>query len=130
MIGRGKLVALLVGVVVVVATMWGIILALGLTPKLGLDLQGGVSITLIPAPGQGPVDEGVLDQTVSIIRQRVDGLGVAEPEIARQGDTVLVQLPGVADRAQAEDVIGRTGQLQFRPVLGVIPPGAPTYADA
>jgi protein-export membrane protein SecD len=89
-----------------------------------------VSITLIPAPGQGTVDSGVLDQTVSVIRQRVDGLGVAEPEIARQGETVLVQLPGVADREQAQDVIGRTALLQFRPVLEVIPPGTPAHAQA
>jgi protein-export membrane protein SecD len=130
MIAKGKLVALLVSVVVLVAVLWGAILALGLSPRLGLDLQGGVSITLIPAPGQGRVDPGVLDQTVSVIRQRVDGLGVAEPDIARQGDTVLVQLPGVADREQAEDVIGRTAQLQFRPVLEVIPPQSPAYPQA
>ncbi|MDP8970497.1 MAG: protein translocase subunit SecD, partial [Actinomycetota bacterium] len=89
------------------------------------DLQGGVSITLLPAPGQGQIDQGVLDQTVAIIRQRVDALGVAEPDIARQGETILVQLPGVADREQAVEVIGRTAQLQFRPVLEALPPGAP-----
>ncbi|MDQ3974362.1 MAG: protein translocase subunit SecD [Actinomycetota bacterium] len=128
--GKGRLVALLVASVTVVGALWAAIGALGLTPQLGLDLQGGVSITMLPAPGQGPVDQGVLDQTVAIIRQRVDALGVAEPDIARQGDTVLVQLPGIADQQQAEEVIGRTAQLQFRPVLEVIPPGSPDYAEA
>jgi preprotein translocase subunit SecD len=116
--GKGKLVALVVTTVVLVGALWGTILALGLTPQFGLDLQGGVSITLIPAEGQGDIDEGVLDQTVAIIRQRVDALGVAEPEIARQGDNILVQLPGVTDEEEAIDIVGQTAQLQFRPVLG------------
>ena len=127
--GKGKLVAMLVTFLVLVGALWGTIFALGLTPRLGLDLQGGTSITLIPAEGQGVIDEGVLDQTVAVIRQRVDALGVAEPEIARQGDTILVQLPGVADREQAEDVIGRTAVLQFRRVLEIIPPTAENYGD-
>lgn len=126
---KGRLVALLVACLVAVGALWGSIGALGLTPQLGLDLQGGVSITLLPAPGQGRIDQGVLDQTVAIIRQRVDALGVAEPDIARQGDTILVQLPGVADREQAVEVIGRTAQLQFRPVLEAIPPGASDATD-
>ncbi|MBA2529847.1 MAG: protein translocase subunit SecD [Euzebyales bacterium] len=124
--GRGRLVAGLVVFLVVVAALWGTIFALGLTPQLGLDLQGGVSITLAPAPGQA-VDQGRLDQTVTIIRNRIDALGVAEPEITRQGETVQVQLPGLADREQAEQVIGRTAQLQFRPVLAEIPPGSRGY---
>ena len=126
---RGNLVAVLVTFIVLVGVLWGTIIGLGWGPQLGLDLQGGVSITLIPAPGQGEIDEEILDQTVSIIRERVDALGVAEPDIARQGDTVQVQLPGVADQEQAEDVIGRTAQLQFRRVLEVIPPQAENYAE-
>ena len=125
-----RLVATLIAFLVVVVGMWSYILAKGLTPQLGLDLQGGVSLTLTPAPGQGEIDTEILDQTVAVIRQRVDALGVAEPDIARQGDNVLVQLPGVADREQAVDVIGQTAQLQFRPVLGVIPPGSPEYEQA
>ena len=126
---KGRLVLGLVASLAVVAAMWGAILGLGLKPQLGLDLQGGVSITLIPAPGQGDIDEAVLDQTVQVIRQRIDAIGVAEPDIARQGETVLVQLPGVADREQAEDVIGRTAVLQFRRVLEIIPFGAENYAE-
>ncbi|MGI8575817.1 MAG: protein translocase subunit SecD [Egibacteraceae bacterium] len=124
------MVTILVVFLVAVGALWGTIFALGYSPQLGLDLQGGVSITLIPAPGQGEVDQEVLDQTVTIIRERIDSLGVAEPEISRQGETIQVQLPGVADQEQAEQVIGRTAQLQFRRVLEVIQPGSEGYAEA
>lgn len=127
--GRGRLVASLAAFLVAVAAMWATILALSWTPQLGLDLQGGVSITLAPAPGQR-VEPGVLEQTVTIIRNRIDALGVAEPDIAQQGETVQVQLPGLTDQEQAEQVIGRTAQLQFRPVLAEIAPGGRRYAEA
>jgi preprotein translocase subunit SecD len=127
--GRGRLIAALIAFLVLVGALWGFILYRGVEPQLGLDLQGGVSITLIPAAGQ-EVDSAVLDQTVEIIRQRVDGLGVAEPDIARQGDTIEVQLPGITDQERAQEVIGRTAQLQFRPVLAAIPPDDPTYGDS
>ncbi|WP_370326789.1 protein translocase subunit SecD [Euzebya sp.] len=120
---RSRLTALIVAYLVFLGALWTWILVAGLEPRLGLDLQGGVSADLIPAQGQGEIDVEVLDQTVQTIRERVDALGVAEPDIARQGDTVQVQLPGVADQAQAREIIGRTAQLQFRPVLAEIPPG-------
>jgi protein-export membrane protein SecD len=125
-----SLIVALVAFFVVVGAMWGTILGLGWQPQLGLDLQGGVSTVLIPAPGQGDVDDAKLDQTVEVIRERVDALGVAEPDIARQGETIQVQLPGVTDQERAEDVIGRTAQLQFRRVLEIIPPEAEDYAAA
>ncbi len=124
--GRGRLIAALITFLVLLGGLWGFLTWRGIEPQLGLDLQGGVSITLIPAPGQDPSTE-TLDQTVEIIRQRVDGLGVAEPEIARQGDTIQVQLPGVTDQQRAQDVIGRTAQLQFRPVQRIVEPGTPEY---
>jgi len=126
---RGRLVAVLAAFVVLVAALWTFIVVRDIEPQLGLDLQGGVSITLVPAPGQ-EVDSGILDQTVSVIRNRIDALGVAEPEIARQGDTIIVQLPGVTDQQNAQEVIGRTAQLQFRPVLEIVTPDAPNYAEA
>ena len=112
---------------VAVAALWATIFALGWQPQLGLDLQGGVTTTLVPSSGQGRIDQEKLDQTVAVIRQRVDALGVAEPDIARQGDTIQVQLPGVTDQERAEEVIGRTAVLQFRRVLEVIPPDAQNY---
>ncbi len=90
------------------------------TPTLGLDLQGGFSVVLQAREvnGELPSEESV-EKAKDIIRQRVDGLGVAEPEIIRQGRTVIVQLPGVTDRAKAESVVGCTAKLEFRPVLAV-----------
>ncbi len=96
-------------------------LVAGNSPLLGLDLQGGVSVVLQP---KEQVESDALDQTIDIIRQRVDALGVAEPEITRQGDTVLVQIPGVEDRDRAIELVGQTAELRFRPVLGEYPPGA------
>ncbi len=119
---QGRLTALIVSFFVLLASLYGWILVGGLSPRLGLDLQGGVSANLIPAEGQGIIDDEVLDQTVATIRERVDALGVAEPDIARQGDTIQVQLPGVTDQEQAREIIGRTAQLQFRQVIEELPP--------
>jgi len=124
--GRGRLIALVAASLLVVAALWTVIAVRGLSPQLGLDLQGGVSLTLLPVVDQA-VDIEVLDQTVEVIRQRVDALGVAEPEITRQGETVQVQLPGVTDREQATEVVGRTAVLQFRRVSEVAFPGTPAY---
>ncbi len=89
-------------------------------PTLGLDLQGGISLVLAPAK---KVDEGVLRQSIEIIRNRVDALGVGEPEISRQGGNIIVELPGVKDQDKARRVVGQTAELRFRPVLqaGVAP---------
>ncbi len=84
------------------------------SPELGLDLQGGVSVVLAPT-GEASGDQ--LDQALSIIRDRVDALGVAEPEITRQGDAIVVQLPGVKNRDRALALVGQTAELRFRPVL-------------
>lgn len=91
----------------------------GNNPELGLDLQGGVSVVLAPT---GDASDEALDQSVSIIRERVDGLGVAEPDISRQGDAIVVQLPGVENRERVLELVGQTAELRFRPVLG--PPGS------
>ena len=129
MTNRAKLWIALVGFLVVVGGMWGAIVALDLQPRLGLDLEGGVSVTLLPAPGQGEIDDEVFDQTVDVLRDRVDGLGVAEPELARQGDAVLVQLPGLEDQAQAEEVLQETAILQFRRISEVVEPADPDYDE-
>ncbi|HVM53280.1 MAG TPA: protein translocase subunit SecD [Acidimicrobiales bacterium] len=94
-------------------------LVTGSSPELGLDLQGGASVVLQPPDGT-PSD--AIDQAIEIIRSRVDALGVAEPDIVRQGDTVLVELPGVRDQQRALDIVGQTAELRFRPVLEVLPP--------
>ncbi len=120
-----RLVVSLVGVVVVVfGLLIGNVIA-GNVPSLGLDLQGGASVTLQP---EGTYDAKALDVALTIIRSRVDSIGVSEPEIIRQGDTVVVNLPGVEDQQRALDIIGRQGQLLLRPVLqaGTVNTGADT----
>ena len=131
-----RLVVSLVGVVVVVfGLLIGNVVA-GNVPSLGLDLQGGASVTLQP---EGTYDAKALDVALTIIRSRVDSIGVSEPEIIRQGDTVVVNLPGVEDQQRALDIIGRQGQLLLRPVLqaGTVNtgtdttlPGATTVVDS
>jgi len=64
-------------------------------PRLGLDLQGGTSVILTPRAVQGSrVDSGAINQAVDIIRQRVDGLGVAESEVHRTGNQIEISVPG------------------------------------
>jgi preprotein translocase subunit SecD len=90
------------------------------SPLLGLDLQGGVSVVLEPVSEvQNPE---TVDQALEIIRNRIDALGVAEPDITRQGDNILVQLPGVRDQDRALELVGQTAELRFRPVLATLPP--------
>ena len=95
--------------------------SVGNKPLLGLDLQGGVSVVLKPV---NDVSNDTLEQAISIIRQRIDALGVAEPEITRQGQNILIQIPGVKDKDRALALVGQTAELQFRPVLASIPAGA------
>jgi preprotein translocase subunit SecD len=89
----------------------------GNRPALGLDLQGGISVTQQPV---GEFDPETLDLAVERIRERVDGLGVAEPEILRQGDAIVVNLPGVKNQQEAIDLVQVTGQVYLRPVQGCI----------
>jgi preprotein translocase subunit SecD len=97
----------------------GAVLATDTSPQLGLDLQGGVSVVLAP---KGKAKADALDKAVDIIRSRVDSLGVAEPEISRQGENIIIDLPGVKNQDRARRLVGRTAELRFRPVLQVLPP--------
>ena len=111
-----RLVVSLVAIVLLASGTFTANLVAGNQPALGLDLQGGASVTMTPV---GEVDPAALTVAVDIIRQRVDSLGVAEPEIIRQGNTIVVNLPGVKDQQQALDTIGRTGAVEMRPVLQI-----------
>jgi preprotein translocase subunit SecD len=117
-------------VVIAAATTLGV---LGARPNLGLDLQGGISAVYTPHLQEGveePEDfEEIIDETIEVIRARVDSLGVAEPDISRQGTDVVVQLPGIADADRMQEIIGRTAQLTFRPVLDIIEPGSERYEE-
>lgn len=110
---RKLLVTLIATVLVSISLVAGNLIA-GNKPSLGLDLQGGASVTLEP---KGDYDTVALDVAVEIIRSRVDSIGVAEPEIIRQGNTVVINLPGVKDQQRALEIVGRTGEVLLRPVL-------------
>ena len=120
-------------VMLLIAVGAGVYLGLGARPNLGLDLQGGISAIYTPQLPEGqeePEDfDEIIDETIAIIRDRVDSLGVAEPEIARSGDDVMVQLPGVADADRVQEIIGTTAQLSFRRVIEEIPPGSERYDE-
>ena len=84
-------------------------------PTLGLDLQGGLEVTLQAVPPRDrQLTKEDLDRSVTIMRNRVDRLGVAEPEIRTQGkDQIAIQLPGVKDPEAAARIIGKTAQLEL-----------------
>ena len=85
--------------------------------NLGLDLQGGMQLLLKVDTSNIPENarEGVTDLAIEKLRSRIDDLGVSEPSIQRHGvDEILVQLPGVADRARALSKLGQTGLLEFK----------------
>jgi len=100
------------------------------TPKLALDLEGGTEIVLSPQPAAGKtsVDATAVDESVNIIRQRVNGSGISEAEVARQGqgaDTkIIVDLPGKPDPTTLA-LVQQSAQLQFRAVLAAQAAAAP-----
>ncbi|HWH34371.1 MAG TPA: protein translocase subunit SecD [Acidimicrobiales bacterium] len=128
MSGRRRLWLPLATILVIAFGSLAATLAVGNTPELGLDLQGGASVVLQPPADVS--DTQVIDQAIEVIRQRVDALGVSEPDITRQGDAIVVELPGVADQERALEILGQTAELRFRPVRQVVPPpgtpGAPS----
>lgn len=85
--------------------------------RLGLDLQGGIHVVLrIKMEELEPAArDDAVERAIQIIRNRVDGLGVAEPVILRQGnDRIIVDLPGYTDADRAEELIGQTALLEFK----------------
>ena len=100
------------------------------SPKLGLDLRGGTQVRLTPkAVSGGVITDSQLGQAVIIIRQRVNGLGVAEAEVATEGSgdnaAILVSIPGVSQQGIA-DVLKQTALLSFRPVEAEAVSSVPT----
>ncbi len=107
-----------------------------LTPRLGLDLEGGTEMVLEPVlVGNEQVSEGQVTQAVDIIRQRIDANGVSEAEISTQGGkNIVVSIPGTPSAEQL-DAIRKPSQLRFRavfvenvsaPTTSVDPSGTPT----
>jgi SecD/SecF fusion protein len=92
---------------------------------LGLDLQGGLEVVLKAVPPKGrKLTSSDLDRSVTIIRNRIDKLGVAEPVVAKQGsDQISIQLAGVRDIRRATELIGKTAQLEFYDLeVDLVPP--------
>src|SRR4051795_1601157 len=83
--------------------------------RLGLDLKGGVSLTYQAKPTvQSGVTSDAIDRTLDIMRERVDQLGVSEPEIQRSGsDQIDVSLPDVKNADEAANQVGTTAQMYF-----------------
>jgi preprotein translocase subunit SecD len=115
----------LVATVVLVVGLFLAVLIASEGPNLGLDLQGGVSVVLQPLVNGKKttnVKKESLDQTKQIIEKRVNAIGVGEPDVTVQGSTIVVQIPGIKDQKRALDLVGKTAELRFRPVLQNLSP--------
>ncbi len=89
------------------------------TPKLGLDLAGGTTVTLSPVTlnNAAPPDE-ILDRAVNIIRERVNGTGISDAEVAKSGSNIIISIPGVG-QSEAIKLVATTAELRFRQVLAM-----------
>ncbi|MCX0242821.1 protein translocase subunit SecD [Streptomyces drozdowiczii] len=115
--------------IAMIALTGGMFLAHQPTPRLGIDLAGGTSITLEAKaePGQEKaINKTNMDTAVDIMNRRVNGLGVSEAEVQTQGNrNIIVNIPKGTNSAEAREQVGTTAKLYFRPVLTVAQ-GAPT----
>ncbi|MBM46837.1 MAG: protein translocase subunit SecD [Acidimicrobiaceae bacterium] len=123
---RSHIVSLIMVLLVAGASLAGVLSA-GWSPVLGVQLQGGVEVVLRPAD---EVSDEQFERAIEIIRNRVDAIGVAEPDITRQGNQVIIQLPGVKDKQRAVDLIGQTAELTFRPVVSIFDSSDPNQLAA
>ena len=118
---------LLVSVLVVVAISLGsfaAVFAAKWSPRLGLDLAGGVSV-VYTAEGHN-VSQSDLDETVNILNLRVNGLGVSAAQVPTTGkNQISVSIPGVTNAQQVLAQIGQTARMYFRPVQYCVSPGCP-----
>lgn len=124
--------ALAIILIAMVALTAGMFLSKQTTPRLGIDLAGGTSITLKAKsePGkENAVNETNMNTAVGIIERRVNGLGVSEAEVQTQGtDHIIVNIPKGMNEKQAREQVGTTAQLYFRPVLAFAD-GAPVAPE-
>ncbi|MCP3757735.1 protein translocase subunit SecD [Streptomyces sp. TBY4] len=119
--------------IAMVALTAGMFLTKQTTPRLGIDLAGGTSITLKAKSEPGKPDainETNMATAIGIIERRVNGLGVSEAEVQQQGkDHIIVNIPKGTNEQQAREQVGTTAQLYFRPVLAKSE-GAPVAPEA
>jgi preprotein translocase subunit SecD len=104
----------LIGVVLIVLITLGYNIATDNTPILGLDLQGGVSVILAPTE---PATQDELTVIRDQIRAELERQGIAEPDVRVQGETIVVDLPGVRDQQEALSAVDVSGVVELRPVL-------------
>lgn len=100
--------------------------------RQGLDLRGGLQVLLqADVPPGTVVDNTSMSVAQQIVENRVNGLGVTEPLVQRQGaDRIVVELPGVTDPQQAINTLKQTGLLEFVDVgNNAINPGMPIQTD-
>ncbi|MFD7625778.1 protein translocase subunit SecD [Streptomyces sp. NPDC059851] len=125
--------ALAIILIAMVALTAGMFLSKQTTPRLGIDLAGGTTITLKAKSEPGKpdaVNETNMNTAVGIIDRRVNGLGVSEAEVQTQGrDHIIVNIPKGVNEQQAREQVGTTAQLYFRPVLAFAD-GAPAAPAA
>ncbi|THA67062.1 protein translocase subunit SecD [Streptomyces sp. A0958] len=97
-----------------------VFITLTMSPRLGLDLQGGTRMVLQAKDSDtAKADRESTDRTLEVLRRRIDSLGVTEPTLTRSGeDRIIVELPDVQDPRKAAEVIGKTAQLTFHAVQG------------
>ncbi|MEU1013672.1 protein translocase subunit SecD [Streptomyces sp. NPDC005890] len=112
--------------IAIVALTGGMFLSGHTTPRLGIDLAGGTSITLKAKADQGSaINKANMDTAVDIMNRRVNGLGVSEAEVQTQGtDNIIVNIPKGTNSKEAQEQVGTTAKLYFRPVLASEPSGA------
>jgi len=109
--------SMIVSLILTIAIAFGSLVAtlsLGWGPKLGLDLAGGLSVVYKPATHASNAD---MQEVVTILNNRVNGLGVSGAAVNLQGKNVVVSVPGVTDARRVLKLVGETAQLLFRPVL-------------
>lgn len=120
----GRALALIL--IAIVALTGGMFLSGHTTPRLGIDLAGGTSITLEAKADQGSaINKANMNTAVDIMNRRVNGLGVSEAEVQTQGDrNIIVNIPKGTNSQEARDQVGTTAKLYFRPVLAQEATGA------
>ena len=109
--------SMIVSLVLTIAIAFGALaatLSLGWGPKLGLDLAGGLSVVYTPATHATNAD---MAEVVTVLNNRVNGLGVSGATVNLQGKNVVVSVPGVTNARHVLHLVGETAQLLFRPVL-------------
>ncbi|WP_338899307.1 protein translocase subunit SecD [Streptomyces sp. TG1A-60] len=126
--------ALVLILIALVALTGGMFASGDTTPRLGIDLAGGTSITLtaINEPGQpNAINKTNMDTAVEIMHRRVNGLGVSEAEVQTQGnENIIVNIPKGTDSEEARAQVGTTAKLYFRPLLQWEPSGATATPSA